>query len=382
MTILRNQGFVDAGNSSTTPLNNAAVYTGTWIDVSAFTDFSVSIKTDQNGTYSVQYSPDASNVDSTLTRYYRTGQIEPPHVFKNCRKYARVVFTNDSGANQTYLRLQSMIGNRGQLNAPCDSTLSQDYDANVVRPTSFNYEVALGRRQGYTTWNKFGYNADVDSGTEIIASFGGTFTPLTTASTLSIVSTSIEDDSAGTGARSVVVYGVDASRNEQTEVVALDGTTPVVTASTWLGINRIAVYVAGSTLNNVGVVTATAVTGGAVQAQMPAGEGTTQQAIFFTQTSHTLLADYLLLNAEKTGGGASPKIRFKGWVYSAVSASKYNVLNVLIDTAADNHMQITPIQPFVISEKSCLWFEATSDTADAFVSCRFSGIEVRAVSAT
>jgi len=382
MTILRNQGFVDAGNSSTTPLNNAAVYTGTWIDVSAFTDISVSIKTDQNGTYSVQYSPDASNVDSTLTRYYRTGQIEPPHVFKNCRKYARVVFTNDSGANQTYLRLQSMIGNRGQLNAPCDSTLSQDYDANVVRPTSFNYEVALGRRQGYTTWNKFGYNADVDTGTEIIASFGGTFTPLTTASTLSIVSTSIEDDSAGTGARSIVVYGVDASRNEQTEVVALDGTTPVVTSTTWLGINRISVYLAGSTLNNVGVVTATAVTGGAIQAQMPAGEGTTQQAIFFTFASHTLLADFLALNAEKTGGGASPKVRIKGWVYSAVSAAKYNVFNQLIDTSAENSVIINPPQPFVIGEKSCLWFEATTDTNDTFVSCRFSGIQARAVSAT
>jgi len=34
-----------------------------------------------------------------------------------------------------------------------------------------------------------------------------------------------------------------------------------------------------------------------------------------------------------------------------------------------------------VGEKSCLWFEATTDTNDTFASCRFSGIEVRDVDA-
>lgn len=230
------KGIVNAENSTTTLLTAGSVFTGTWVDVSSYSDLSVGVKTDQNGTYIIQFSTDASNIDTALTRYYRTTQIEAPHVFEVTRKYARVVFTNTSASDQTYFRMQTIFGNRGQLNIPIDANMSQDYDSISVRPTKFEYEVALGRRQGYTTWNKFGSNTDLDIGTEVIANFGGTFTPMTTARTLSIVSTSASDDGdpAGIGARSLVIYGVDANYVSQTVVITLNGTTPVVTAETWV----------------------------------------------------------------------------------------------------------------------------------------------------
>jgi hypothetical protein len=385
MTFIPNDiGTVDANNSTSTLLNAAAVFTGTATDVSTYSDMVISVATDQHGTYTIQFSTDGTNWDSTLTRYYRTDQINVPHRFAITRKYMRVTFTNTSASNQTYLRLQTILGSTGDLNIPTDSVMSQDYDATVVRPTKFEYEVALGRRQGNTTWNKFGYNADVDTAaTEVIAAFGGAFTPLTTASTLTIVSASVDDDGspAGTGANSIVIIGVNANRVAQTEVVTLNGTTNVVTSTTWLGINRAAVYLAGSNLANVGTITITATTGGTTQATIPTGEGSTQQAIFFTQDNHNFLADFLSINVEKTGGGATPKCRIKGWVFSAVSNAKYLVYNALIDTAADSSKTINPSQPFVIGEKSCLWFEATTDTNDTFVSCRFSGIEIKDVDA-
>jgi len=292
------------------------------------------------------------------------------------------VFTNTSVSDQTIMRLNVLYGNQSDLNIPLDAVMSQDYDSRSVRPTKFEYEVALSRRQGSTTWNKFGYNGDLDSAaTEVIAAFGGTFTPLLTASTLSIVSTSTDDTSGGTGARSIVIYGVDANRVSQIEVVTLNGTTPVVTTSTWLGINRMSIYLAGSTLNNVGLITATAVTGGATQGTIPIGEGSTQQPIFFTQDSHIFLTDFLEVNTEKTGGGATPKVRVKGWVYSAVSNAKYLVYNKLIDTSSQNSITTQPTQPFIIGEKSVLWFEATTDTNDTFISLRFSGIEFKDVDA-
>jgi len=376
-------GMVIATNTSNTALDAGATFTGSWVDVTGYPDISICVSTDQNGTLYVQYSPDGTNIDSNITRYYRTTQIEAPHIFKNARPYFRVVFTNTSASNQTYFRLVTMAGDRGQLNIPIDSMMAQDYDSISVRPTEYNYEVALSRRQGATTWNKFGYNADVDVGTEVIAAFGGTFTPLTTASTLTIVSSSANDDGspAGTGANSIVIYGVDANRVAQTEVVTLNGTTNVVTSTTWLGINRASIYLAGSGLSNAGLITITATTGGSTQATIPIGEGSTQQSIFFTQLNHTFLADTLILNAEKTGAGASPKVRFKGWVFSEVSNAKYLVFNQLLDTSAENAAVLTPTQPFVIGEKSVLWFEATTDQADTFASIRFSGIEIRDVDA-
>lgn len=383
MSYLFNKGIIDTGNSSTTPLNAATSFTGAWRDVSGFASITIACKTDQNGTFAVEFSPDGTNTDSTLTRYFRTANIEPPHRFTITRKYARVVFTNTSASNQTYLRLQTLLGSQTNLNITLDSTISNDYDSTSVRPTKFEYEVALGRRQGSTTWSKFGYNGDVDIGTEVVWNAGGTFTKLTSASTLTIVSSSVNDDGApaGTGANTIVIFGIDANRLAQTEVVTMNGTTNVVTATTWLGINRAAVYLAGSSSYNEGNITITATTGGSTQAYIAANEGTTQQAIFFTQADHQFLADWLMFNVTKLSGGTAPRVTIKGFVQSYLSNSQYEVFRYTIDTSVENHIDIAPAQPFVVGEKSVLWFEATTDTNNTVISLRFSGIEFRDVDA-
>lgn len=368
--------LVSTVNSSTTPLTAATslVFTGEWEDVSAYASLTVTVKTDQDGVFSIQFSPDGTNQDSTLTRHYRTTQIETPHRFTVTRKYARIVFTTI--IDQTYFRLQTILGAQTELNAPVDSVLSQDFDATVVRPTDYNTEVALGRRQGATLWNKFGYNDDVDIGTEVIASWGGTFTPLTTATTISIVSTDATDDDGNTGCNSVVLYGLDANRDEAIEVVTLNGTTPVATTSTWLGLNRVAMFLCGTGKVNAGDITATAVTGSSTMAQMPAGGGVTQQCIFHIPRNNQFIMEWLYANSLKQSG-ASPKVTIKVWVYSTVNNGNQEVFKGGMDTAVSNEIDLNPQLPFPISESSVVWMEATTDKADTIVNGRFSGILVR-----
>ena len=364
-------------NSSTSALDNGNTFTGQWEVCEGWSSVIVAVKTDQNGIFYVDFSPDGTNVDSTLTKYYNTGDIEPPHRFTVTRKYYRVRFANDSGSNQTFLRLQTTLkAGAENLNVPLDQTLARDYDSLSVRPSDYHDEIALGLRQGSTLWNKFGYNADVDIGTEVIAAFGGTFTPLTTASTLTVVSSSAADDVGGTGATAIVVYGVDANRKSQIEVVVMDGATPVVTASTWLGVNRAAIYTAGSGLVNAGTITITATTGGATQANMPAGQGTTQQCIFFTQADHQGLFKWLTINCLKLSG-SSPTVTIRGWVYSAVSAAKYEVFRTKIDTSVENSINFSPPIPFVVGEKSVFWLEVTTTANNTEVSARLSLVEVK-----
>lgn len=138
-------------NSTTETLVGGATFTGVGEDVSQYDSVVVSVKADQDGTFTVQFSNDNVNWDSTLTRYYRVNQIEAPHRFTVTRKFCRVTFTNTSAQALTYLRIQTSYGLKNNLNAPTDSTLAQDFDSTVVRPTDFRYEVALGKRQGYTT---------------------------------------------------------------------------------------------------------------------------------------------------------------------------------------------------------------------------------------
>lgn len=370
---------ISTTNSSTTPLAADEVFTGKWEDISGWPDIIVSASTDVDGVYQVQYSPDGVNVDSALTRYYQINTINPPHRFTNTRKYFRIVWTN-SGTDQTYFRLQSTYGHRHPLNAPIDGTLSQDYDATAVRPTDYHYEAALGLRQGHRTFSKFGYNQDVDTSTaETIWAPGGVYTPPTTASTLTIVSSSTADDGdpAGTGAQRIYITGIDANRKIQTETVTLDGTTNVVTTSTWLGINRAAVALAGSGQANAGNITITATTGGATLAYIPAGEGTTQQCIYHTQLQATAVADWLWINVNKIAAGNQPVVTITGITYSPVSNCNYEVFRCNIDTAVENTVSINPEQPFVFNPGDVFQLKAISSAIDAIVTARFSLIEVQ-----
>ena len=123
----------------------------------------------------------------------------------------------------------------------------------------------------YRNINRFGFNNDIDTGAaEDIWTSGGMFPYLTTARTLSIVSTSASDTAAaGTGARLVVVDGLNSAFVEQLEVVAMTGLVPVITALSYLRIDRIFVFTAGSTKFNVGMITATATVDLVVQATIP-----------------------------------------------------------------------------------------------------------------
>lgn len=373
-------GDVDADNSSTTALNNSQVFTGDWTDVSEYASVIVAVSTDQNGTYSIQFSPDGTNQDSTLTRYYKTDEINVPHRFTVTRRYCRVVFTNDSGSNQTYFRLQTIKSHHAQpLNVPMDGVVAQDYDATVVRPTEWNTEVSLGLRQGAARWDMWGYNDDIDTAAaEMIWTPGGLLTPLTTARTMSIVSTSTSDTSAGTGARTLVVYGVDANRKYQVEQVTMNGTTPVVTVNSWLGINRIAVASAGSALANVGTITATATTDATTQAQIPATEGTSQQCIFFGQADHTILVKYLQFNALRLSGGSAPKLLFRMFSRSFVSGARYELFRYRMDTDKENFARIH-LDSFPITEQSVVWLQASSDTNNTAVTGRIGLHEHRHV---
>ena len=77
---------------------------------------------------------------------------------------------------------------------------------------------------------------------------------VTSAGTVFLASTDANDTAAGTGARTVLVEGVDTAGDEQQEIVTLNGTTKVETAKTWHGINRLLVLTAGTSRYNEGTI--------------------------------------------------------------------------------------------------------------------------------
>ena len=370
-------GITSTVNSTTTLLTAGSTFTGT-AEENSYADVMVDVKTDQNGTFYLEFSSDGTNWDSSLSYQYDTARINPPHILVKADRYFRVRFTNDSASDQTYLRLTTYYGAFNKLTASINGTLSENFDALATRPTDYRSEVAMGKRQGRSLWNKFGYNNDVDIGTEVVASWGGTFTPLTTATTMTISSTSANDITGGTGCQTVVIYYIDANRNEQILVQAMNGTTPIVTVVTSLGINRVAMYLCGTGKKNAGTINVTATTGGSTMAQMPALGGVTQQCIFHVSANHNFNTEWLFINVLNRGKNATLTVKL--WVYSAVSNGTQEVFKIDIDTAVTNQpLNLNPNLPFPISEKSVIWLECTSDKNDVIVNARFSGILERIV---
>jgi hypothetical protein len=105
-----------------------------------------------------------------------------------------------------------------------------------------------------------GGNTDVDTATAPEDLWGGSGPYLgfpSTAETVRVVSSSANDTSAGSGARTIRISGLDATGAFQTETVTLNGTTPVTTTNTYLRVNRAFVVTSGSsnTAFNAGDIT-------------------------------------------------------------------------------------------------------------------------------
>ena len=121
------------------------------------------------------------------------------------------------------------------------------------------YSAAAGTSPGWISDTLTAYTlATSTSGYNVITS--GNLSGLqpsfpTVSEKLSIASTSALDvDTTGTGARTLLLVGLDANKEPILDIVALAGLTPVLTNIDFLRINRVIVFTAGSTETNAGTI--------------------------------------------------------------------------------------------------------------------------------
>lgn len=118
---------------------------------------------------------------------------------------------------------------------------------------------------------------------------GGNLAYPASAELLEVVSTSADDNAAGTGARTVQVIGLDANYLEVEETVLLNGLTTVVTAQLYLRVNGFRVVTAGSGGAVAGELTLQASPGGAVR------------SVISSPSYNTALSSHFTVPAAKTG---------------------------------------------------------------------------------
>ena len=172
----------------------------------------------------------------------------------------------------------------------------------------FSLEVAKGNVPGHASVSKFGRNSDIDSGStpEDVWDAGAVWVPPTVARIHDITSSNAADTSAGTGVRTIRVYGLQAwSSKETSEDITLNGVANVPTVNSYVIIHRMEALTVGAGDTNAGNITATAQTDGTVTAQITIGFGQTLMAIYgVPNTQNLYLTDYYI-HWTRPGGSAN-----------------------------------------------------------------------------
>ena len=113
----------------------------------------------------------------------------------------------------------------------------------------FELQASRGQINGHTTRFRFGYANAIGSTPQTITTCvtaGSVYVYPTTASVMKVSSASTNDTSAGTGARTILVSGLDSSYNAISETVTLNGQTAVNTVNSYLRITYTEILSTGS----------------------------------------------------------------------------------------------------------------------------------------
>lgn len=234
--------------------------------------------------------------------------------------------------------------------------------------SNLNFSVAAGLAiiPGVTRITALGHNPDIGAGAaEDVWEGGGDYPFLAAASILEVLSASASDTAAGTGVRTVLVSGLDASYNPISETVTLNGVTPVSTINSYLRVNIFTSTSAGSGEKNAGDITLRVVGGGTTQSIMRAGYGFGRSAVYTVPNGFTLFITsqvYSLLNP----GGANVNWAVAGLVQRSSTGNRRIPLE----------FQITSTQPYrhdspegiVIAQKTDLVLRITT-TGQAATNC-------------
>ena len=244
----------------------------------------------------------------------------------------------------------------------------------------FELQVSQGQIAYHEHIYKFGQNSVVGDSVETIWQQGGLYSYPPSATTMTVSSSNTNDTSAGTGARTVQILGLDGDYNEISETITLNGQTAVTTTNSFLRVNRALVLTAGSGGANAGIIY---VGTGTVTTGVPAnvyttinGDGTNQSLQAFWTVPANYNA-YIYQTNVSTGNSSNTPAVLKTLLVARPHGGVFNTKEVIVLTDG-NHLQNYSF-PITLTEKTDIEFraESSSSSVNFDVSASMSILYVR-----
>jgi len=237
--------------------------------------------------------------------------------------------------------------------------------------------ISRGHTQGYRAIYKFGYNPDVNGDEETVWEQGGDYPWLDNAVTMFVSSTSANDTGTGTGARTILIQGLDEDYNEIEETITLNGQTQVATQLSYLRLYRAFVTLAGSSGTSGGTIyigssgSTGGVPNGTIYGSLAIGNQT-QIAAYTVPAGHTLYLDDINFTAALNTANKKVNISFHTReIGSNVFRTRF--VNIL----QSNQLLQTFKYPQEYAEKTDLECRVSTNTTNNPIAASFQGVLIK-----
>ena len=228
----------------------------------------------------------------------------------------------------------------------------------------FDLQVARGQILGHSILSLFGYQSSVTTTSIPIWENASTYTYITSASTLTMVSTSASDDTSA----KILINGLDSSFNPISETLSLNGTTGVTTVNSYFRVNSLLMTSPGTgQTTNVGTITLKQSSN--VVAQINIGVSKSQSTIYTVPAGYSFFLDLAEVNTSNSYTG-SAIITYKVQAINNVTGVKLTVLQqpfVSIYTASRSS------DPFIYTEKTDIQWQLSASTGTIAAGVIISG---------
>lgn len=225
----------------------------------------------------------------------------------------------------------------------------------------FDLQVARGQIQGHSTVNVYGYQPSVAT----------TFIPIWENATdyvYPVAATKMNLAGSAGDTATITINGLDANYVTISENVVLNGATPVTTAKSYLRINSMNVAV-GSATNPSGVVTLKDLTNTTIYAQINAGVGRTQAAIYTVPAGYTFYLSRIDVNTSLNGSN------FATYRNKTISPAGVVTLTQQAPFAINYHTQRVMPRPFV--EKTDIQLQCKVNSTTGAISISQEGYLIK-----
>lgn len=270
-------------------------------------------------------------------------------------------YENTVGSDSVHAEAVTIVGSDGE-------PILISGDKLRVSTTPYPYDIARGEVAGVSPLHKIGINAVVQNLIETVWQDGGVYVFPSSDMQMELVSTSANDDVAGTGIQKVTIYYLDDTYAAQTEEVELDGLNVVTTTATnILRVNALRASQVGTGLKAAGIISLRHLADTPVYASIRAGETQELSLIYTVPLGKTLYITDLMLSGGSVASGHASRFFLRS-TYDTFSDSVVSWFTTIIDLIIQDAALHVPLaSPMKIPATTDIMLNVVSDDAAANV---------------